>query len=195
MGASLIIAIGAQNAYVLVEALRRNHHFLLAGICACLDAALISAGVLGLGTAVAASPVLRLITGLGGAAFLICFGLGSLRAALRADAMALAEDRERPTLKKTVLGLLAVSLLNPHVYLDTVIMLGSISGNYGEARYLFGAGALTASFIWFFSLAFFGAKLAPVFTRPRAWQILYGLVTLMVWGIALRLLWGLFFSF
>lgn len=190
MGAGLIIAIGAQNAYVLVEALRRNQHFLLAAICALIDAALIAAGVLGLGSAVAASPTLRLVTGLGGAAFLLWFGWGSARAALRADAMNLAEGGARPTLKKTVLGLLAVSLLNPHVYLDTVVMLGSISGSYGAGRHVFGLGAATASVIWFFSLAFFGARLAPIFARPRAWRVLYSLVALMVWGIALRLLWG-----
>lgn len=195
MGASLIIAIGAQNAYVLVEAVRRNHHFLLAGICALIDAALIGVGVMGVGTLVASSQVLRLAAGLGGAAFLLWFGWGAARAVFRQEAMEtnVASGKNgqaaQKSLKKTLLGLLAVSLLNPHVYLDTVVMLGAISGSYeGNGRYIFGLGAATASFIWFFSLAFCGQKLAPVFARPRSWQILNGLVALMVWSIAARLL-------
>ncbi len=192
MGASLIIAIGAQNAYVLVQALRRNHHFLLAGICALIDALLIAVGVLGVGTLVASSQALRLTAGLGGAAFLLWFGYGAAKAARAQNSMELNTAlATNVSLKKTLLTLLAVSLLNPHVYLDTVVMLGAISGNYpGAGRYLFGAGAATASVIWFFSLAFFGSRLAPVFSRPRSWQILNLLVALMVWGVALGLLAG-----
>ena len=188
-GASLIIAIGAQNAYVLVEAVRHNHHFLLAGICALIDAALIGAGVLGIGSMVASSQVLRLIAGLGGAAFLLWFGFGAARAVFKQEAIDATAGGAPKGLKKTVLGLLAVSLLNPHVYLDTVVMLGAISGSYaGDGRYVFGLGAATASFIWFFSLAFCGARLAPVFACPRSWQILNAVVALMVWSIALRLI-------
>lgn len=193
-GAGLIIAIGAQNAYVLVESLRRNHHFLLAGICALIDILLISAGVLGVGTLVASSPILRLVASLGGAAFLIWFGAGSARAVFRREALEALPGGVPKTLKKTVIGLLAVSLLNPHVYLDTMIMLGAISGSYpGNGRYFFGLGACTASVLWFFSLAFCGEKLAPVFARPRSWQILNAVVALTVWGIALSLIldvWG-----
>lgn len=188
-GAGLIVAIGAQNAYVLVEALRRNHHFLLAGICALIDILLIAAGVAGVGTLVASSPVLRMAAGLGGAAFLIWFGFGSARAIFRREALQVKPGGDARSLKKTVLGLLAVSLLNPHVYLDTVIMLGAISGSYpGNGRHVFGLGACTASVLWFFSLAFCGERLAPVFARPRSWQILNAVVALTVWSIAVKLL-------
>lgn len=195
-GAGLIIAIGAQNAYVLVESLRRNHHFLLAGICALIDIALIAAGVLGIGTLVASSQVLRIGASLGGAAFLLWFGAGSFRAIFKQESLQTSPGGQPKSLKKTVLGLLAVSLLNPHVYLDTMIMLGAISGSYpGNGRYVFGLGACTASLLWFFSLAFCGERLAPVFARPRSWQILNGFVALMVWSIALKLLWDVWKDF
>ncbi len=197
MGASLIIAIGAQNAFVLVQGIRRNHHVPVAGLCALLDAILISAGVLGLGTLVASSPVLRLIAGIGGALFLFIFGLKSLlrvrkRQSLQADTTA---ENQR-SLQRTLLATLAVSLLNPHVYLDTVVMLGVISGNYaGNGRYLFGLGAVCASLCWFFLLAQCGKWLAPAFSRPRAWQVLNVLVCLTVWIIAFGLIRGVWREF
>ena len=250
MGASLIIAIGAQNAFVLVQGIRRNRPLLVAGICALTDAVLISAGVMGIGTLVASSPVLRLVAGIGGFAFLFVFGLKSFLSAgrgssldtghsARPDQPALSAQSAQParigpdgpgipdarglpagpseledqgnaapqnlpaasgksgapassaaamTLKRTVLATLAISLLNPHVYLDTVIMLGTISGKFaGYGRYAFGAGAICASFIWFFSLAWCGRLLAPVFARPRSWQVLSVIVGLTVWLIALGL--------
>lgn len=192
IGASLIIAIGAQNAYVLMQALRRNHHFLLAGLCALLDALLIGVGVMGVGTLVASSSILRIISSLGGAVFLVWFGYGAAKAALQTNTLETANAASPQGLKKTMLGLLAVSLLNPHVYLDTVVMLGAISGNYaGNGRWFFGLGAASASLLWFFSLTFCGERLAPLFARPRSWQILNALVALMVWSTALRLLYGL----
>ena len=198
LGASLIVAIGAQNAFVLVQAIRREHHFVVAGICAVLDALLIGAGVLGVGGFVASSQVLRVGAGVGGALFLFWFGLNALRTAftLRKMDISLASFSPR-SLKKTIVALLAVSLLNPHVYLDTVIMLGAISGNYeGNGRYLFGLGAATSSVLWFFTLAFCGTLLAPVFAKPRAWQVLNVVVCAMVWLVAARLsmdVWGEFF--
>lgn len=192
MGAGLIIAIGAQNAYVLMQAVRRNHHFLLAGICALIDMTLIGVGVSGVGTFIASSQTLRLIASLGGAAFLLWFGFGAARSARQSIHMNIEGSAgPKDNLKKILLALLAVSLLNPHVYLDTVVMLGAISGSYpGNGRYIFGLGAITASFIWFFSLAFFGSWLAPVFSRPKAWQVLNALVAIMVWMIAASLLFG-----
>lgn len=188
-GAGLIIAIGAQNAYVLVESLRRNHHYLLAGVCALIDILLIGAGVLGVGGLVASSRTLRIAAALGGAAFLLWFGWGAARAVFRRESLQSSASSGPKSLKKTLLGLLAVSLLNPHVYLDTMIMLGAISGSYPDSgRYFFGCGAATASALWFFSLAFCGERLAPVFARPRSWQVLNAAVALMVWSVALRLL-------
>lgn len=198
IGASLIIAIGAQNAFVLVQGIRRNHHLLVAGICALVDALLISAGVLGIGAIVASSPVLRLIAGVGGVLFLFVFGLKSFLSVRKQETLSAnggpnsasgrQGDDRTANLKRTVLATLAVSLLNPHVYLDTVIMLGAISGNHaGDARYAFGLGAMSASFIWFFTLSWCGGLLAPVFAKPRAWQVLSVIVGLTVWAIAFGL--------
>ena len=192
MGAGLIIAIGAQNAFVLTQGIRRNHALAVAGLCALLDALLIAAGVCGLGTLVAENLVLKNIAAIGGAVFLLWFGARSLASALRRDALSVNNAAVRglgPTLAAT----LAVSLLNPHVYLDTVVMLGAISGNYvGDGRYFFGAGAATASAIWFFALGLAGALLAPLFSKPAAWRVLNILVCLTVWWIASTLLRGYF---
>lgn len=205
-GAGLIIAIGAQNAFVLTQSIRKNHALPVAGLCALLDALLIAAGVLGLGTAVARVEALRIVATFGGAAFLAWFGARSLRDAIRpqglhagADAASGAasgvDSGAKSGLWPTLSATLAVSLLNPHVYLDTVIMLGAISGNYaGDGRYLFGAGAATASVLWFFTLCFAGRALAPVFTRPGAWRVLHLLVTAMVWRVAFGLLYDFFSS-
>ncbi|WP_051257954.1 LysE/ArgO family amino acid transporter [Desulfovibrio cuneatus] len=194
-GASLIIAIGAQNAFVLVQGIRREYHIICAALCATLDALLIAAGVLGVGTFVASNPYLRLGSGIGGALFLAWFGAGALRSAIHAGKMDVSTQQAGGRgLRQTVLALLAVSLLNPHVYLDTVVLLGAISGNYaGDGRYFFGAGAITASVVWFFCLALGGALLAPVFARPLAWRVLYLIVCGMVWLVAAGLavdVWG-----
>lgn len=190
LGASLIIAIGAQNAFVLVQGIKRNHHMPVAALCAFIDAALISLGVLGVGSVVASSITLRTLAALGGGLFLFWFGLRSLREAFTDRSLELdnSPDASRGGLKKTLMATLAVSILNPHVYLDTVIMLGSISASYsGQGRYLFGAGACTASIVWFFSLALCGRVLAPLFARPAAWRALSALVCLTVWMIAASL--------
>ncbi|MDR2892420.1 MAG: LysE/ArgO family amino acid transporter [Deltaproteobacteria bacterium] len=201
-GASLIIAIGAQNAFVLTRAIEGRQAHAVAGLCAFIDIVLISLGVCGLGSLVAGNEILRAIATFGGAGFLIWFGLRSFIQALRIkrldqEAHTLVPSKEsaknkgdlRRDLRHAMAATLAISLLNPHVYLDTVIMLGAISGNYpGFGRYFFGLGAITASVIWFFSLSFAGSKLAPIFARPRSWIILYTLVGLMVWWVAAGLL-------
>lgn len=192
MGASLIIAIGAQNAFVLSHAVRHNHALAVAGLCAFIDAALIAAGVLGLGALVANNELLKNGAALGGAAFLIWFGAKSLTRALKPNSLE-ADNAAPGRLGPTLAATLAVSLLNPHVYLDTVVMLGAISGNFaGNGRYVFGAGAATASVLWFFGLSLAGTLLAPVLQKPRAWQIINILVCLMVWQIAAQLLLGFF---
>lgn len=192
MGASLIIAIGAQNAFVLAQGVRRNHALAVAALCAMLDALLIAAGVCGLGTLVANNEFLKGAASLGGAAFLIWFGARSLADAFKTRGLE-ADAGIRPGLGPTLGATLAVSLLNPHVYLDTVVMLGAISGNFpGLGRYYFGAGAATASLIWFFSLSLAGSVLAPVLRRPSAWRVVNLLVCLMVWWVAAGLLRGWF---
>ena len=191
MGAGLIIAIGAQNAFVLTQGIRRNHAVPVAGLCALIDALLITAGVCGMGRLVTESELLKGIAAFGGAAFLLWFGARSLAEAFKDNCLA-AHSASIQGLGPTLVATLAVSLLNPHVYLDTVVMLGAISGNYGQGRYAFGAGAATMSLIWFFALGFAGGLLAPLFAKPRAWRILNLLVCLTVWWIAVTLLIGYF---
>lgn len=183
VGAGLIIAIGAQNAFVFAQGVRRNHSGAIALTCSLCDAALIAAGVAGVGTAVAASPELGHWAALGGAAFLGWCGLGALRSMLRGGRLN-PEGETATTLRAALAATLAVTLLNPHVYLDTVVMLGAVSGQYpGQGRYAFGAGAATASFAWFFTLALGGRALAPLFTRPAAWRTLDAAVCATMWTI------------
>lgn len=189
-GASLIMAIGAQNAFVLTQAIRRNHALPVSALCAVIDTLLIAAGVCGIGTLVAQNAILNTIACLGGAVFLIWFGLNSLKQAFKKRGMQVNEGENTLTgLWPTIAATLAVSLLNPHVYLDTVVMLGAVSGNFpGDARFAFGIGAVTASWVWFLSLCIAGRVLSPLFKKPRAWQILYILVTIMVWWVAANLI-------
>ncbi len=187
IGLSLIVAIGAQNAFVLTQSLKRQHHLPVALVCALIDIILISLGVLGLGALIAQSRLLSLAASLGGAIFLFYFGFKSLLAAENPGSLE-AQKKISSSLRQTLLTTLALSLLNPHVYLDTVVMLGALSSHYVVPdRYLFAAGAMTASIVWFMSLALAGKILAPYFKNPTAWRILYLLVALLVWWIALGL--------
>jgi L-lysine exporter family protein LysE/ArgO len=172
LGGSLIIAIGAQNAFILRQGLIRNHVFVLSLICALSDAILIAAGVAGLGTIVSSSPMLINVVTVGGAIFLGTYAIIAFRRAM-APAALVAGNEKRLGLKAAVATCLAFTFLNPHVYLDTVVLLGSLSAAYqGSARVAYGAGATTASFVWFFSLGYGARLLAPFFARPSAWRIL-----------------------
>lgn len=188
-GASLIIAIGAQNAFVLTQGLCKQHRFVVALICALCDAVLISAGVAGMGSLIEQSPRLMSIASGGGALFLFIYGLKSLYSAVRSD-QGLQETKTHTTRsRQVILTTLAITLLNPHVYLDTVVLLGSISATFAnEGRYLFGAGAISMSFIWFFTLAYGSGFLAPLFRKPITWRILDILIFLVMWNIAYTLL-------
>lgn len=189
--AGLIIAIGAQNAFVLSQGVKRNHHVVIPFICSVFDALLITVGILGVGTAVASHPVLTQATAWGGAAFLFWYGAGSFRSAMKGGSLEAGDGGPTP-LKKAVLATLAVTLLNPHVYLDTLVLMGGISGQYPLAqRPWFGVGAATASVTWFFALSLGGNLLAPLFKKRAAWRILDTLVGLTMWGIACSLLTGL----
>jgi L-lysine exporter family protein LysE/ArgO len=188
VGGGLIAAIGAQNAFVLTQSVRRNHAWAVALLCSLCDALLIGAGVVGMGAAVAANPLLGRVAAWGGAAFLFCYGLGALRSALRGGRLD-AGGRGPTGLGPTLAATLAVTLLNPHVYLDTVVMLGSLSGQFpGPGRYAFGAGAACASLSWFLALGLGGRLLAPVFARPGAWRTLDALVCATMWTIGAALL-------
>lgn len=189
--AGLIIAIGAQNAFVLKQGLMKSHVFLVAILCSVIDAVLIALGIGGLGNLISSTPYLLDITKYGGAAFLFYYGAKAFWAVYSSSqAIRLGDDFNKPTLKATILTLLAMSLLNPHVYLDTVVLLGSIAAQFDEEeRVLFALGAMMASFIWFFSLSYGARYLSPLFQNPRAWKVLDILIGIIMWTIAISLLW------
>ncbi len=187
-GGGLIVAIGAQNAFVLSQGVRRNHHFIIALICIVCDAVFISAGVAGFGAAVSTNPTLSQLVAWGGAGFLFFYGVGALRSALRGGSMEIS-DRTGMTLRAAIIATLAVTLLNPHFYLDTVILLGSVSSQFhGESRLYFWVGAVSASTLWFISLSLGGQMLAPLFKKQISWRILDSMVCATMWTIAVFLI-------
>ncbi|WP_291728648.1 LysE/ArgO family amino acid transporter [Leisingera sp. F5] len=188
LGLSLIMAIGAQNAFVLRQGLRRQHVFWICLTCAGSDALLITAGVLGFGSLALAVPWFEQAMRLGGAAFLLWYGARALRSAWQGgETLDTAGEGAGAALLPVLATVLALTWLNPHVYLDTVVLLGSISAQYPEPL-VFAAGAAIASFTFFFTLGYGASLLAPVFARPRAWQVLDAIVGLTMWAIALKLL-------
>ncbi len=190
MGGGLIIAIGAQNAFVLSQGVRRNYPLTIALVCAFCDSVLILLGITGVGSAVAANPLLGQLTVWGGVLFLLWYGATAFRSAWQGGTLE-TNGVKVTTLRAVMTATLAITLLNPHVYLDTVVLLGGISGQFsGNQRFLFGAGAITASFIWFFSLSFGAGMLAPIFRKKFAWRILDGVVCLTMWSIAVSLFWN-----
>ena len=187
LGASLIIAIGAQNAFALRQGLRREQAALVAAICAACDAALITVGAMGVGGIIARLPLLAHLTSLGGALFLLWYGLRAFGSARRPHSLEAASAVPRRS--SAAASAVSVSLLNPHVYLDTVVLVGGLAAQYAALpRVLFAAGAISASCVWFFSLALGAAKLAPLFRRTRAWQVLDCFVGIIMWAIAFSLL-------
>ncbi|MBS0185718.1 MAG: amino acid transporter [Proteobacteria bacterium] len=188
-GASLIIAIGAQNAFVLKQGLLKNHVFVTALICALIDTLLIGAGVGGFGELVSLNPLFLTLTTWGGAAFLFCYGARSFYSVFSTQTLDVRASSKQISLKATLLTLCALSFLNPHVYLDTVVLLGGISAQFqGEGRLWFALGAMTASFIWFFTLGYGARFLTPLFKKPIAWKILDFLIGCTMFGIAISLL-------
>lgn len=191
LGLSLIIAIGAQNAFVLRQGLRREHVLAVVIICAASDAVLIAAGVAGGGALFTAVPWLVDVIRWVGAAFLVAYGvLAAIRALRRpkADAAGLrAGSVTAGTLGAAIATCLALTWLNPHVYLDTVLLLGSIASTHGAERWWFAAGAVTGSILWFTSLGFGARLLAPLFAKPLAWRILDGVIAIVMFAIAVSL--------
>lgn len=191
MGLSLIVAIGAQNAFVLRQGLRNEHVFAACLTCAVSDAILIAVGVTSFARIAAWLPWLDPAMRYGGAAFLIWYGARSLRSALRSsEALAVGTSAERSDLTKTLLACLAITWLNPHVYLDTVVLLGTISTQFPGFEASFAAGGVSASFLFFFSLGYGATRLRPVFAKPSAWRILEAVIALVMWAIAFRLVAG-----
>ncbi|WP_091201103.1 LysE/ArgO family amino acid transporter [Micromonospora narathiwatensis] len=185
---ALIVAIGAQNAFVLRQGLRREHMLPVVVACAASDALLITAGIAGLGTAVADRPGLLSAIRWGGAAFLLGYAVLAARRALRPGALT-PTDRPPTTLRATVLACLAFTYLNPHVYLDTVLLLGGVAQQY-EQRWAFGVGATSASVAWFTALGAGAHRLAPLLARTTAWRVLDGAVAVVMTGTAAALLLG-----
>ena len=188
LGASLIIAIGAQNAFILRQGLLRQHVFILCLICAAADAALIALGVAGLGTLIATSPNLIKIVTIGGVIFLFTYFVIAFRRAMKPVAMD-TRGKGEGSLKAAIATCLAFTFLNPHVYLDTVVLLGGLSATYaGSGRWAYGAGAMIASFVWFFSLGYGARLLQPVFEKPAAWRVLDFFIAAVMALIGLSLL-------
>ena len=171
LGGSLIIAIGAQNAFILRQGLLKRHVFPLALFCAVSDATLILAGVAGFGQAIKAAPALLEVVRWGGAGFLFWYGFTAFRRAYAASSMDAAGTGDLP-LKAALLQCAAFTWLNPHVYLDTVVLVGGISTTFGDNRWFYALGAAVASFVWFFSLAYGARLLTPLFRKPSAWRAL-----------------------
>ncbi len=191
MGLSLIVAIGSQNAFLLRQGLRNEHVFAVSLTCALSDAILIALGVAGFGTIIGMAPWLDPVMRYGGAAFLIFYGAANMRSALRSsETLASGNSVEKQSLKAAVLTCFALTWLNPHVYLDTVMLLGSISTQFSGFEFMFAAGAILASFLFFFSLGYGAKWLRPLFAKPSAWRILEAIIAFVMWGIAARLLIG-----
>ena len=187
-GLSLIVAIGAQNAFVLRQGIRREHVLAVVAVCAVADAALIAAGVAGLGALISGSPAALEVVRFAGAAFLLVLAVGALRRARRPERLDPAADAPA-RLGAVVLTTLGLTFLNPHVYLDTVVLLGGLASHHGpQGRWAFAGGAVAASTLWFSALGFGARRLAPLFARPRAWQVLDVLVAVVMVSIAVSLL-------
>lgn len=185
LGFGLILAIGGQNALVLRQGIRREHVFAVCLFCALSDAVLIAAGVSGFAAASVSAPWLAPALKWAGVAFLAWYGFRSLRSALRPHGGLSAAEGGAESLGKVLAMIAAMTWLNPHVYLDTVVLLGSVSAQYPGRALAFAAGAVSASFTFFFGLGFGARLLAPIFARPRAWQVLDGIVAATMWSLAI----------
>jgi L-lysine exporter family protein LysE/ArgO len=188
-GLSLIVAIGAQNAFVLRQGLRRQHVLAVVAVCAVSDIVLIAAGVGGLRAIVQSAPVVLMAIRYAGAAFLICYGALAVRRALASSSLRTEAAGATVALGATVLTCLALTWLNPHVYLDTVLLLGSLANTYaGPDRWFLAAGAMFGSVIWFTGLGYGARLLGPIFAHPIAWRMLDSLIALVMFGLAVGLL-------
>ncbi len=187
LGASLIIAIGAQNVFVLRQALLRHHVLQVVLFCALTDAVLVIVGAIGLGAAVRGSEAALRIIALGGAAFLTWYGIQAIGRAIAPGTLEPASGAASSP-REALATVAAVTLLNPHVYLDTVVLAGGISASYGpDLQAWFVGGVIAASFAWFFVLGYGGRALAPLFRNPSAWRVFDIGIAAVMWLIAARL--------
>ncbi len=187
LGLSLILAIGAQNAFVLRQGLRRSHVLAVVLTCAVSDALLIALGVTSFAAISARMPLFAPVLVWLGATFLVVYGALRFRAAWIGGEQLGAAESGGGSLRAAVLTCLGLTWLNPHVYLDTVIFVGSVSTDYGADAAWFGAGATTASFAFFFVLGYGARVLAPIFARPVAWRVLDVIIGVVMWILAIKL--------
>jgi len=189
-GLSLIVVIGAQNAYVLRQGLRREHVALVVAVCAASDVVLIIAGVGGLGTLVDSAPRALDVLSVVGAAFLLVYAAIAARRAAHPDVLRADTRGTSVPARRAVSTALALTWLNPHVYLDTVLLLGSVARSHGDDRWWFAAGACLGSIAWFVTLGFGARVLRPLFERPTAWRVLDALIAVLMIVIAVQLIRG-----
>ncbi|NUS74037.1 MAG: amino acid transporter [Corynebacteriales bacterium] len=185
-GLSFIVAIGAQNAFVLRQGLQRQGILMVVAICAISDAMLIALGVAGVGSLVEKWPAVITLVAITGGIFLLYYGFQAARRAFRPEAMRVTDAPAQPWWQIAA-ACLAVTWLNPHVYLDTVLLLGSVATSHGPLRWHFGLGAMLASLCWFAALGYGARLLTRYFTRPASWRVLDGLIaiTMALFGVAL----------
>jgi L-lysine exporter family protein LysE/ArgO len=183
---TLIAAIGAQNAFVLRQGIRREHVLPVVALCTVSDIVLISAGIAGIGALITTHPSALNIAKFGGAAFLVGYGLMAARRAWRPSSLTPSETTPA-RLIDVLLTCAALTFLNPHVYLDTVVLLGALANEHRDERWLFGVGAVTASAVWFFGLGLGARQLAGLFAKPLTWRILDGLIAVMMVGLGMSL--------
>jgi len=189
MGAGLIIAIGAQNAFVLKQGIKGEHRLVIASICAFSDAILITIGIAGMGFIFSNHPLITKTLSLGGSVYLAWFSFKCFRSAFKGESLDINGEVFNPIpLKSAVITTLALTFINPHVYLDTVVMLGGFgAARSPEIRPYFGLGAVAASFVWFFTLAFSGRFIAPFFKKQTSWRILDSLIGSLMIYITIKL--------
>ncbi len=190
IGASMIIPIGAQNSFVLNQAIKRNYHLMAAAICVICDICLMALGVFGGGQLIASNDIAFTLITWGGILFLFGYGLLSFKTVLWPSASKDASSNEQKSLKVVVITTLAVTLLNPHVYLDTVVILGSVGGQFvGNEKIAFAIGLMLASVMWFTALATGAAKMSHLLSQPKIKRGIDFVVGIIMWGIA-----GMLFS-
>lgn len=192
LGFSLIIAIGPQNSFVIRQGILNNNIFIIALTCSLLDAALIFAGVMGFGSVIVPESSGFKIIVVCGIVFLLSYGFRAFRSAFRdsEDILFVSEKNERIGFTESILSCLALTLLNPHAYLDTVVLIGSVGVSFvGNDKNLFAYGAICASFIWFFGIGYAARFLLPIFQRPISWKILDFIIGVMMCIIAVSLIW------
>lgn len=186
-GLGLIIAIGAQNAFVLRQGLRREYVFPIVLFAALSDALLIIVGIAGLGALIQGFPLALEVIRYAGAAYLMWFGISAVRRAIKPATLEAASEG-KGSLVGALASIAALTYLNPHVYLDTVILLGGVANQFSDERWVFGIGAATASFVWFFSLGYFAKFLSRFVSSPKFWRVLDSFIAVVMFTIAVLLL-------